>query len=156
MGKKSGSPDGDTKNVEARPQTAEAVAQTSPDTRNAQAQDGQSESTGDGKRTVDEWRARHFPADARGPHRELHRHAAAEARHRWTHAAHHLGKPVRLSERDYLDALEAGARTKAECIAAKAPRIHEPAFFAGGLPEDKVEALKRPWPKDPPPQAGAS
>jgi hypothetical protein len=104
MGKKSGSPQGDT---------------TSDDVHSGDDQSPVTE-----LRTVDEWRAAAFPADRRGPNREDWKHDVAAYVHRWASHAHHNSAPMQLSEKDYLAAIKAALEPN--------PRAHRPALFTLG------------------------
>lgn len=65
-------------------------------------------------KTPDQWAAERFPPGPRGqPHREMWKHAAADALHGWRIHAHHYPKsPVTLREEDYNAALAAASVPK--------------------------------------------
>ena len=86
MGKRSGSPQGDTKSAEVRPDGAQTELK-SPDEAP--------------KMAVDYWRDAVFPPSRRHPqHPELRLHNEAAARHGWALHQHHFGEPMRLTADD--------------------------------------------------------
>jgi len=110
MGKKSGSPKGDTTSAEVRQESEQSPSPTA-DAVVAEAE----------LKTVDEWRVKHFPIGRRGHNPDGWKHDVAEYKNRWLQHAHHHNDPKRVTEEQYLTAI----KWATEPI----PRAYPPALF---------------------------
>ncbi len=94
---------------------------------------------GDGKRTVGEHGNDRFPEAKKGPivdgvrrpHAERWKHACAAALHRWAEYAHHNSKEMRLSDEDYVAALDAVMKPDKKGIYTP----HEAALYVSPTPK---------------------